>query len=73
MNDWDKDNLRFLMQQNTAEFDAWMLQASDDDIEYAQELIRAAKLEIAMQVAAIMDEVEDVAEAQQVLSKFMLK
>lgn len=72
MNDWDKDNLRFIMNKNSVEFNEWMEQACDDDLQYAQELIRAAKAEIALQVAQLCDEVEDLSEAKAVLGKFTL-
>jgi hypothetical protein len=67
MNDWDKDNLRFLMNIDEATFEDWSAQASQDDIDYAMELIKAARLEISMQAAAIFDEVEDLTDARVLL------
>ncbi len=69
MNDWDKDNLRFLMNIDEATFEDWARQASEDDLAYAMELIRAARTEVAMQAAAIFDEVEDLTEARVLLDK----
>ncbi len=69
MNDWDKDNLRFLMNIDEATFEDWASQASEDDLAYAMELIRAARTEVAMQAAAIFDEVEDLTEARVLLDK----
>ena len=67
MNDWDKDNLRFLMNISGRAFDEWVAQADDDDIKYAMELIQQARLEISLQTAAIFDEVEDLTEARVLL------
>lgn len=67
MNDWDKDNLRFLMNISGRAFDEWAAQADDDDIKYAMELIQQARLEISLQTAAIFDEVEDLTEARVLL------
>ena len=32
MNEWDRDNLRFIMSSDYKTFKAWMEQATDDDI-----------------------------------------
>ena len=38
MNEWDRDNLEFIKGCDSGEFDDWMDQATNDDIEYALEL-----------------------------------
>ena len=46
MNDWDRDNLDFIMNSDHEDFEAWLYQASDEDVEYALKLIRIAKSEL---------------------------
>lgn len=74
MNNWDKDNLQFLLNINSKELKTWFEQADDDDIAYANELLRAARLEISMQAAAILDEIaeEDCSIAADYLKKYRL-
>lgn len=55
MNDWDRDNLEFLMSLGTEEFDAWMEQADTEDIEYARELIRQSRTELLVQEMDLKD------------------
>lgn len=76
MNDWDKDNLRFLMSLKTQEDWAdWARYCTDDDFAYALELLKIAHAEIDVRNMEL-DEAEDTevefAEARAVLSKFML-
>lgn len=74
MNDWDKDNLRFLMNINSKELQKWFEQADDDDIQYANELLRAARLEISLRAAEIIDEAaeEDCSIAAEYLKKYSI-
>lgn len=75
MNDYDRSNLNYIMGLNTEQFDSWALELSDDDIQYAIELIRQARLEVAVQEQNLLDaELEDsnFAEANAVLQKFRL-
>ena len=46
MNEWDRDNLEFIMNSDHEDFEAWLYQASDEDVEYALKLIRIAKSEL---------------------------
>ena len=46
MNEWDRDNLDFIMNSDHEDFEAWLYQASDEDVEYALKLIRIAKSEL---------------------------
>jgi isopropylmalate/homocitrate/citramalate synthase len=39
----DKNNLKFLLKSPQSAFDDWLEHASNDDIEYALEIIRNAK------------------------------
>jgi len=45
-NDWDRDNLEFLLNTKGDEFKAWHAQADEDDLKYAQELMDAYSLEL---------------------------
>ena len=63
MNDWDRDNLNFLLTISSETFEDWLDQADEDDIDYAIELLRAAKSELIVEQMEIFDTVQDVATA----------
>lgn len=69
MNEWDRDNLDFIMKANDSEFIEWLNQADDDDVEYALNLIRQAKLELNEQVVELFDDVYDYTEANELIDK----
>jgi hypothetical protein len=48
MNEWDRDNLMFILSANEADFDAWMSQSSRDDIDYALTLLARHRNELAV-------------------------
>lgn len=78
MNDWDRDNLQFLVNCNSEEFKRWMNMMEEDDLFYALELIRSAKDELVLEELALKDSLVDYAdgdfaEAKAVLSRFTLK
>lgn len=73
MNKHDKDNYLFLMSLDPKQFDEWFMTIDDDDIQYAMELFRMARLEIAEQIATVLDDVQDVTEASNLLKRFTLK
>lgn len=73
MNSHDLNNLNYILSLNESEFDEWILTLGDDDITYAIEVIQHRRAELALQEARLIDEVEDMSEAQSVLSKFTLK
>jgi hypothetical protein len=68
MNTHDRSNFEFIMSLSPAQFDEWYSTISLDDVEYAIELCKAARLELSMNV----DEVKDVSQAKHALKKFML-
>lgn len=70
MNDWDKDNLYFLLTTSSEVFEDWLSQADEDDIAYAIELLQQAKTELVLERTELMDEVLDISAAQKVLQKF---
>jgi hypothetical protein len=45
-NEWDRDNLNFLLNTKGDEFKAWFAQADEDDKAYAQELMDAYSREL---------------------------
>jgi len=72
MNDRDKANLDFLL---NADFDTlvdWFNKVSADDVDYAMELMAAAKAELALRIVELDDYVEDVSDAAAVLDKFRI-
>ena len=74
MNDWDRDNLNFLMNASKETLEEWHFYADADDYKYALELLQAARTELAMQELALVDDaaVGDITEAQAVLARFRL-
>jgi hypothetical protein len=73
MNEHDKSNLEFLLQTDQKSFLKWYQQATADDIEYAMELFAKAKAEMMIMEIELMDDVEDLTQAQQVIHKMMSK
>ena len=69
MNDWDRDNLNFIMNTTDEGFDEWLEQADNDDVEYALELIRMAKAELMVQEMEFTDEISNFSEAAQLLDR----
>ena len=74
MNNWDRDNLNFLMNASKETLEEWHHYADADDYKYALELLQAARTELAMQELALVDDqaVEDLDQAQAVLARFRL-
>ena len=79
MNDFDRENVNFLLTASKADMEEWHRYATDDDYTYALEILRAARSELELQELALLDsEVTEMyecelVEAQSVLSKFALK
>ena len=78
MNDWDRNNLHFILdsdEETLQDFYSW---ATEDDLAYALSLVREAKTELLIQEADILDEIltnataADVSEASAMLRKFQL-
>jgi hypothetical protein len=69
MNEWDRDNLDFIMNISEEGFDEWLDQADNDDIDYALGLIRMAKSELLVEELSIMDDIEDTAVAKAILDR----
>lgn len=60
MNNWDRDNLNFLLTIDSETFEDWLQQADADDVDYAIELLRAAKSELIVEQMEVLDTVQDV-------------
>jgi len=69
MNPRDLDNFNYMMSLNEAEFDEWLLTISNDDVNYAMELIQVRREELAMAELGLSDEVGDFTEALAVINR----
>ena len=72
MNDHDRSNLQFILSLDENGFDKWTATLSEDDVDYALELLKVARTEVMMQAVSLTDEVEDTSDAMDVLKGFML-
>ena len=74
MNKYDRSQLNFIMSLDDKAFDNWALELTDDDLQYALELIKRARAEQSVQEQELLDAIEDLdlSEANAVLKKFML-
>jgi hypothetical protein len=78
MNDWDRNNLHFILDSDEATLEDFYSWATADDLAYALSLVREAKTELLIQEADILDEIlttataADVADASAVLRQFQL-
>jgi hypothetical protein len=75
-NDWDRDNLNFLLNTKGDDFQAFWAQADEDDRAYAQELMDAYSAELQLKAHELAIEAEmslEYAEANQVLERFRSK
>ena len=78
MNDWDRNNLHFILDSDEATLEDFYSWATEDDLAYALSLVRQAKTELLVQEAEILDELltdataDDVLDACNVLRKFQL-
>lgn len=73
MNDKEKNNLNFMLSLTPEQFDDWYGSISMDDAEYALEILQTARIEVAVQLASLHDDIEDVSDAVNVLKQFTLK
>jgi len=75
MDKWDRDNLNFLLNVDEDTFDEFMAQSSEDDIQYAIELIQTHKAELLTRQLELEDalvEETGLDEARAVLNRFRL-
>ena len=75
-NEWDRDNLNFLLNTKGEDFEAFWAQADADDRVYAQELMDAFSLELKIRSEELRVEAElalsNNQEANKVIDKFRL-
>ena len=74
MNNWDKGNLDFILNSTDADMEDFLSWASDEDLQYALELLQTARAELELAEIEILDieAVEDLSQAQAVLEQFRL-
>jgi hypothetical protein len=75
MNNWDRDNLNFILNTTDEAFSDWMLQADSDDINYAIELITQHRQEINLKeflLKADSIDVSDTKQAKSILQKYRI-
>jgi len=70
MNDWDRSNLHFILDSDKETLDDFYSWATEDDLNYALNLVRTAKAELLVQELELMDEVENCDQAIDVLKQF---
>jgi hypothetical protein len=73
-NDWDRDNLNFLLQASPEVMQDWDLQADEEDRIYAQELLAAYAEELRLEaqdlkIEALMSLMFEFKDAQKVIDK----
>jgi len=78
MNEWDRNNLHFILDSDEATLEDFYSWATEDDLAYALSLVREAKTELLIQEADILDELltaataADVSDANRMLKQFQL-
>lgn len=73
MNDWDKNNLQFILSLDEDGFEDWYATLDPEDMDYALELLKMARTEVAVQLASLHDDLDDVSDAATLLKQFTLK
>jgi hypothetical protein len=73
-NDWDRDNLNFLLNTKGEDFEDFWAQSDEDDKRYAQELLDAYSRELKLRAEELEIEAAllDMSDAKNVLKKFAL-
>ena len=74
MNNWDKENLNFILNSDDADMEDFLSWASDEDLAYALELIQLARAELELEEILMQesDEDPDTSQAQVILERFRL-
>jgi len=73
MNEFDKDNLEFILHSPRDEFEAWMEEADTDTLAYAMKLIRDYRLSLLEEEQEYLDdELDDTSDALAILKRFTL-
>lgn len=69
MNDWDRNNLNFILTSMDDAFEKWMMQASTDDLAYAMELVARHRRELSEIEDKLTEEITDFTEARQIINR----
>jgi hypothetical protein len=74
MNNWDKENLNFILNSDDADMEDFLSWASDEDLAYALELIKLARAELELEEILMLDAQDDIdtSQAQVILERFRL-
>jgi hypothetical protein len=74
MNNWDKENLNFILNSDDADMEDFLSWASDEDLAYALELIQLARAELELEEILMLDAQDDLdtTQAQAILERFRL-
>ena len=74
MNNWDKENLNFILNSNDADMEDFLSWASDEDLAYALELIQLARAELELEEILMLEAEDDLdtSQAQAILERFRL-
>lgn len=80
MNDFDRENIEHLLYCSNEEFSAWANAMDTETLLYTIKLIQQAKIELALEELGLIESLEsesgtmeDLTEANAVLSRFTLK
>ena len=69
MNDWDRNNLNFILNSMDDAFEKWMMEASTDDLAYAMELVARYRRELSEIEDKLTEEITDFTEARQIINR----
>jgi hypothetical protein len=72
MNEYDRNNLDFLLSISAATLKDWYKKMSSDDIEYASDIMAQYSEELSMKSAMLDDDVNDISVATKLLKKYTL-
>jgi len=74
MNNWDKENLNFILNSDDADMEDFLSWASDEDLAYALELIQLARAELELEEILMQESDEDLdtSQAQVILERYRL-
>ena len=74
MNDYDKKNYEYVMSLTEDEYDMFLETASEDDLNYLEEIMDQKKVELQMNIHEFEDKLAslDTSMAMELLRKFML-
>lgn len=73
MDELERKNLSFLLSASQDELKAWYDSASEDDRNYASEILRRYRVELELKKILYFDpEIESIAESAEILNKFKL-